>query len=205
MTSSLPILYSFRRCPYAMRARLALYSAKIAHEHREVDLKNKPLEMLEISPKGTVPVLQLEDGAVLEESFDIMRWSLNTSSLSLASQQLITENDTIFKRALDRYKYPNRYPEGSAKDYRSQCEEFLKKIETILCPYLEGDDMSLTDMAIFPFVRQFAMVDPEWFHDQPYPKIKRWLKLFMESNLFQKIMQNYPVWVPGQQPIVVTL
>lgn len=201
MTSSFPILYSFRRCPYAMRARLALYSAKISHEHREVDLKNKPAEMLVISPKGTVPVLQLEDRTVIEESLDIMKWALNTPS---ENSELITENDTTFKQALDRYKYPGRYPETREMNHREQCEQFLRKLEEQLNPFLTGKEPALTDMALFPFVRQFAMVNPEWFHEQPYPHLKIWLNFFISSNLFQQVMQNYPLWLPGSSSTLVS-
>lgn len=198
-----PILYSFRRCPYAMRARFALYSAKITHEHREVSLKNKPLEMLAISPKGTVPVLQLEDGTVLEESLDIMNWSLNTPPLSSENTELITENDTVFKKALDRYKYPGRYQEEAEIKYREQCERFLGKLETQLNPFLTGDSPTFTDMALFPFVRQFSMVNPEWFKEQPYPRLKVWLTFFNSSTLFQQVMQNYPLWSPPPPTLVV--
>lgn len=149
MTLSLPVLYSFRRCPYAMRARLALYSAKIAHEHREVDLKNKPAEMLVISPKGTVPVLQLENGTVLEQSLDIMNWALDNPPLLLEDTQLITENDATFKQALDRYKYPGRYPEETGIDDRTQCELFLKKLEGRLTPFLTGIPLHLSTWRYF--------------------------------------------------------
>lgn len=203
MTSSLPVLYSFRRCPYAMRARLALYTAKIAHEHREVDLKNKPLEMLAISPKGTVPVLQLVDGTVLEESLDIMKWALHIPHLSLEETQVITENDTTFKRSLDRYKYPGRYLEEAGINYRGQCEQFLRRLEAQLNPFLTGNISTLTDMALFPFIRQFAMVDPEWFQAQSYPCLKTWLGFFIANALFQQVMQEYPLWSPENQPTLV--
>ncbi len=203
MSVSLPVLYSFRRCPYAMRARLALYSAKIAHEHREIDLKDKPIQMLKISPKGTVPVLQLEDGTVLEESLDIMNWALKPSPLSLQDMHLVTENDTAFKKALDRYKYPGRYPEEPGVNYREECEEFLRKLEAQLHPFLTGNTLSFTDMAIFPFIRQFAMVNPEKFMAQPYPGLKTWLDSFTSSLLFQQVMQNYMHWSPGNQPLIV--
>jgi glutathione S-transferase len=203
ISSTLPILYSFRRCPYAMRARLALYAAKIPHEHREIHLKDKPLEMLAISPKGTVPVLQLEEGTVLEESLDIMSWAFHMPPLSLEDQQIITENDTSFKHTLDRYKYPGRYGEESGISYRNQCETFLSKLENRLNPFLAETTISLVDMAIFPFIRQFAMVDSEWFETQPYPCLKIWLDSFISTPLFQQVMQDYPVWSPGNQPIVI--
>lgn len=204
MTIFLPILYSFRRCPYAMRARLALYSAKVAHEHREVDLKNKPLAMLKLSPKGTVPVLQLKEGNLLEQSLDIMNWALEAPVLSVKNSQLITENDTTFKQALDRYKYPGRYHEEIGENYRHTCEQFLKKIEDSLIPFLAGNTITLADMAIFPFIRQFSMVDLEWFEDQPYPKLKTWLTFFASNSLFEQVMQSYSPWLPENQPTLVT-
>lgn len=203
LTHSLPILYTFRRCPYAMRARMALYTAQVDHEHREVDLKNKPQEMLAISPKGTVPVMQFLDGGLLEESLDIMKWALSVSHLSLEETSLITENDTTFKRALDRYKYPGRYPEEAELDYRGECELFLKKLEVRFGPFLTGATAALTDMALFPFVRQFTMVDPTWFEAQSYPHIKNWLDFFISSGLFERVMENHPFWVPGSRPTIV--
>lgn len=202
-SSTYPILYSFRRCPYAMRARLALYLKKIPHEHREVSLKNKPNEMLAISPKGTVPVLQLQDGTVLEESLDIMNWALNTPNLSVKDQELITENDTTFKQALDRYKYPGRYSEETGINYREQCELFLAKLEVQLNPSLIENTSTFTDLALFPFVRQFSRVNPEWFNEQPYPILKAWLNFFSSNSLFQKVMKNYPLWAPNSSPVLV--
>lgn len=203
MASFLPILYSFRRCPYAMRARLALYSAQIDHEHREVDLKNKPSEMLVVSPKGTVPVLQLTNGTVLEQSLDIMKWAFNTSQVSREDMPLIMENDTLFKQALDRYKYPQRYLENSEINYREQCEQFLRKLEKQLHPYLTGDTATLTDMAVFPFVRQFSKVDSEWFNAQPYPCLRTWMDSFTTSLLFQQVMEKHPLWISADQPNLV--
>ena len=200
----LPILYSFRRCPYAMRARLALYSAKIDHQHREVSLKNKPLEMLEISPKGTVPVLQINEKMILEESLDIMNWALSTPNLSLRNSQLIIENDTIFKPTLDRYKYPGRYEEEEQVNYRDKGEAFLKQLDMQLNPFLAGDVMTLPDMAIFPFIRQFAGVDPEWFIEQNYPALQNWLNLCVSSSLFQKIMYKFCLWSVDDSATLVT-
>lgn len=201
---SYPILYSFRRCPYAMRARLALYHAKIPHEHREVDLKNKPAEMLKISPKGTVPVLQLPDETVLEQSLDIMAWAFGNFVPSPEDKNLIAENDTTFKQALDRYKYPGRYPEDEQMNYRGNCEAFLKKIEARLDPFLTGNAESYVGMAIFPFIRQFSLVDPDWFGDQPYPRIIAWLHYFNSSDLFNEIMKNYEPWAPGPKPLIIS-
>ncbi|MEI8295085.1 MAG: glutathione S-transferase [Alphaproteobacteria bacterium] len=203
MTETLPILYSFRRCPYAMRARLALYTAKISHEHREVDLKHKPPQMLAISPKGTVPVLQLADTTVLEQSLDIMKWALKDHHLSEKDAQLITENDTTFKHALDRYKYPGRYPDETGANYREFCRVFLDKLEALLNPFLTGTTVTILDMAIFPFIRQFAQVDPKWFEEQDYQRLKEWLNSLASSPLFEQIMQEYPIWSSGNAPTLV--
>lgn len=197
-----PILYSFRRCPYAMRARLALYHAKISHEHREVDLKNKCKELLIISPKGTVPVLLLSDGKVLEQSLDIMVWALQ-SALSSKDQELIKENDDSFKIALDRYKYPNRYDEQKSIDYREECLKFINKVENMLTPYLSGNQPGLTDMALFPFIRQFVHVDEDWFKKAHYPKLKEWLLYFNSSKLFDHLMIKYEIWLPDDEPIII--
>lgn len=203
MTQTLPVLYSFRRCPYAMRARYALYIAKIPHEHREVDLKNKPQDMLDISPKGTVPVLQLENGMVLEESLDIMKWVFKDVPLSERDEQFIKENDTTFKKALDRYKYPGRYPEEDGKDYREICELFLRKIEDELNPFLSGEEITLVDIALFPFVRQFVKVDPNWFEEQPYPNIKKWIELMSQTPVFEHIMHPHDAWMPSSSPLFI--
>jgi len=198
-----PVLYSFRRCPYAMRARLALYTAKIPHEHREVSLKNKPLEMLTISPKGTVPVMLLKDGTVLEESLHIMKWALKSPPLSPEDEEIIQENDTTFKHALDHYKYPERFGGRIDINDRHQCEIFLRLLEERLHPYLTGKTPTFTDIALFPFIRQFSKVEPEWFQEQPYPHLKEWLDLWTSSPLFQKVMENYAPWTMGNQPILI--
>jgi len=212
----LPILYSFRRCPYAIRARMALAYAEITYELREISLKNKPKEMLKISPKGTTPVMQIFDASqnfiVLEESLDIMRWALqqndplhwgNLSDDDLAiADQLITTNDREFKQALDRYKYANRFPERSPEFYRQQAEEFLQVLErklcennqSVNCQFLIGDRQTLVDVAIFPFVRQFAYVDIEWFNSSSYLNLQRWLKWHESSALFELAMQKFPLW-----------
>ena len=168
MTASFPVLYSFRRCPYAMRARLA-----ISHEHREVDLKHKHPEMLAISPKGTVPVLQLADGTILEQSLEIMKWALKDLPLCEDDATLIEENDTSFKHALDRYKYPGRYPQENDVTYRDLGELFLKKLEARLTSNIGNS--TFLDMAVFPFVRQFSKVDEAWFETQKYPHLRNWL------------------------------
>ncbi|MDP3210209.1 glutathione S-transferase [Methylotenera sp.] len=200
---TLPILYSYRRCPYAMRARMALKYAGIAIEIREISLRDKPAHLLEVSPKATVPVLVLLDGAVLEQSLDIMHWALQQHDMdgwlladSEQTQQLIAENDTSFKQALDRYKYAIRFPEQSMEDYRSQGEAFLAKLEQRLTQtnFLMGEQVSLADIAIFPFIRQFSAVDADWFASTPYVRLKAWLSLLVESELFNSIMGKYSVY-----------
>lgn len=188
-----------------MRARLALYAARVSHEHREIELKNKPQEMLKISPKGTVPVMQMEDGTVLEESLDIMCWAFKVPELPADIGVFITENDTTFKQALDRYKYPGRYVEEEGTNYRDQCEVFLKKLEAQNSPFLIGNELSLFDMAVLPFVRQFESVAPEWFAKAPYPRLKAGLTYLSSSVIFHKVMQKYPVWSPNDQPLLVVL
>lgn len=192
-----PLLYTFRRCPYAIRARLAIATAGLTVTEHEVSLRDKPAEMLAISPKGTVPVLQLSDGRVIEESIDIMRWALAQHDpdgwLGIDADEaalLIRTNDAEFKRALDRYKYPNRYPERSATDYRSEGERFLVQLEKRLSgqPFLTGTQIRWVDAAIFPFIRQFAAVDPAWFSSAPYPNLRRWLEEWLASPLFLKVM-----------------
>jgi len=208
---ALPVLYSFRRCPYAMRARLALAVSKQPCELREVVLKNKPAEMLAASPKGTVPVLVLPGGEVLEESLDIMRWALarNDPAQWLSPPAgsldnmlaLIAGNDGDFKRHLDRYKYPNRYPQESESDaagfalkHRSEAARWLAQLDARLADgWLMGTRASLADVAILPFVRQFAHTDADWFAAQPWPRLQSWLAAFEASDLFERVMIKYAV------------
>jgi glutathione S-transferase len=196
----LPILYSYRRCPYAMRARMALSYAGIAVEVREISLKDKPAHMLQVSPKATVPVLVLPDGQVIDQSLQIMQWALQQHDadgwLSADPQHtalLIAENDGSFKQNLDRYKYAIRFPEHSAADYRQQGELFLAKLELHLqqTSFLLRNKISLADIAIFPFIRQFAAVDSDWFASADYIKLKSWLQHLVESELFQGVMLKY--------------
>ncbi|MDD5275669.1 MAG: glutathione S-transferase [Methylovulum sp.] len=211
MQTKPPVLYSFRRCPYAIRVRLAIAYAAIDVEIREVALKNKPTQLLALSPKATVPVLQLEGGVVIDESLDIMRWALAYNdperwlALDGAGEQLIAWNDGAFKYFLDRYKYADRYPEFSAHHYRRQAEAFLIALENHLrCfRYLCGNDFSLADAAIFPFVRQFAGVDNDWFHSSNYQRLKQWLETLLNTELFRTVMVKYPVWVAGDSPIIM--
>ncbi|CAG0952274.1 glutathione S-transferase [Methylophilaceae bacterium] len=203
-----PVLYSYRRCPYAMRARMALRYAGIEVEIREISLKDKPRHILQCSPKGTVPVLVLHDGTVVDESLDIMEWALAQHDpdgwrrdIGLA-MPLITENDGSFKRALDRYKYAVRFPEQPAETYRKEGERFLATLEARLSGhrYLLGDVLHQADVAIFPFVRQFSMVDADWFAASAYPALRSWLHGLVDSELFTGAMQKYPAWVESPEP-----
>lgn len=198
-----PVLYSFRRCPYAMRARMALRYSGVALSIVEVSLKAKPVEMLRASPKGTVPVLVGAEGQVIEQSLDIMQWALaqndpdnwrqqgNTAAQQLIAE-LIEENDLRFKVQLDRYKYAIRYPEHSMEHYRAQGEVFLARLEGLLeqSHCLTGAGLSLADVALAPFVRQFAHVDHGWFEHAPYPHLKNWLDRFIASALFTSVMSK---------------
>jgi len=200
MNNAPPILYSFRRCPYAMRARMALFYAGVAVDIREVSLKDKPAHMLACSPKGTVPVL-ICDGQVLDESLEIMRWALTRNdpddwlltsnpSAQREAEQLIEDNDQTFKQQLDRYKYAVRHPEYSQEHYRDLGAIFLQRLEDRLLKrdFLLADHMSLADIALAPFMRQFCYVDPDWFWQSPYPRLRAWLQQFLESELFTAVM-----------------
>lgn len=212
MASQLPVLYSFRRCPYAMRARLALASSAIATELREVVLKDKPEVLRLLSAKATVPVLETTEGKVLDESLDIMLWVLNQhdpdnwyqsldQNQRQQATQLIDNNDGEFKYYLDRYKYADRYPQHTQQFYRQQGEKTLAKLEHLLeengC--LLTARWTLADMALLPFIRQFAFVDKDWFEQSNYPAVREWLDTFLQSALFKSIMFKYPQWHAGDQ------
>jgi len=198
-----PLLYTFRRCPYAIRARMAVFVAGVDDiiTLHEVSLRDKPQSMLDASSKGTVPVLCV-DGMVIDESIDIMRWALAINDpnkwLDISSEQnhvfneLLQENDTTFKSWLDKYKYASRFPEYTEEHYRTQAEEFLMKLEAKLhCDkYLLTDTLKIADIAIFPFIRQFSMVDKAWFDDSKYTRVKEWLAEIISSELFVDVMKK---------------
>jgi len=226
-----PILYSYRRCPYAMRARMAIAYSGIQVEQREIVFWDKPAHMLEVSPKGTVPVLILPDGSVIDESRDIMLWALNNAKASEEYKrdqawlchdlpqaqeeiaQWVTLCDEEFKPHLDHYKYADRFPEKSKESYREQGCPFLQAIEKSLAVNLdtEGDEslalvgqkVSMADIAVFPFIRQFVNVDKAWFLDADYPYLKRWLDQNLESAYFKTVMKNRPVWIEEHNPLWV--
>lgn len=206
------IFYSFRRCPYAMRARLAICYSQVEVELREVVLKDKPISLLAYSPKGTVPVLVTHDKTVIDESRDIMNWALlqNDRQDWLRAEQpqlqkqinlLIDENDNEFKVILDKYKYADRHPEYSKIEYREQGNRFLNQLELLLNLHndLIDDNVSLADIAIVPFIRQFASVDKHWFEQSPYPKLRAWLTRHTGSALFTEIMYKFPQWEAGNK------
>ena len=212
MNTSLPRLYSFRRCPYAMRARLGLMFAELPLELREITLKNKPDQMLAISPKGTVPVLQLADGTVIEESAEIMMWALEQNDpqglldekISSEANALIAQNDNEFKQWLDRYKYADRHPEMTQIEYRQKGEIFLQDLEALLTKntYLLGNSVTVADIGIMPFVRQFAHVDRDVFYSLPYPKLQLWLQHWLEHPLFVQAMTKFQPWQEGDEVVV---
>jgi glutathione S-transferase len=194
----IPTLYTFRRCPYAIRARLAIAVNGVVVTHHEVELRNKPAAMLAISPKGTVPVLHLADGTVIDESLDIMRWALrqNDPEHWLVNDErhaaLIEQNDTSFKRNLDCYKYPNRFPETPVENYRAACEIFLDILNARLATstFLLGDKFSFADAAIVPFIRQFAHVDKDWFYQSRHHHVIKWLDRILASAIFVEVMRK---------------
>lgn len=213
-SAALPILYSFRRCPYAMRARMAVKAAGQTCELREVVLRDKPQEMLEASPKATVPVLVLQDGTVIDESFDVMMWALKASDpLDWLKPQegtldelieLIGQCEDDFKPHLDRYKYANRYEDSSPEEHRTKAEAFLQVLEERLraSSFLFGNKQSLADIGIAPFIRQFANTDRTWFDASPYPALQRWLADFIASETFTSIMSKNAQWLSGNEPLI---
>ena len=206
-TPTLPVLYSFRRCPYAMRARLALHASGVAHEHREVELKNKPTHLLALSPKGTVLVRWLQTEArVIDQSLDIMLWALrqndpqrwlpeNETTLNDWLAQ-IGHNDGPFKQQLDRYKYPQRFGLGDGLAHRDAGAVHLNQLAQVLQQqaFLSGPNWGLLDAAQAPFVRQFAHADPGWFAAQPWPRLIAWLAAFEASERFAVIMHKHVPW-----------
>ncbi|MCG9696476.1 glutathione S-transferase [Shewanella sp. Isolate11] len=210
-----PTLYSFRRCPYAMRARLGLLAAHQIVMLREIVLKHKPEPMLQASPKGTVPVLILASGQVIDESLDIILWALrnndpqdlllkNSPTQQQAAMALIKHNDLQFKPWLDKYKYADRHPQHSEDYYRQQGEQFIDMLEQALSKQanLMGSKLSIADIGIFPFIRQFAHVNLAWWQSAPYPNVQAWLERQLNSELFINIMKKYPTWLASGDEFV---
>lgn len=213
-----PILYSFKRCPYAMRARMALNLANIKSEIREVRLNNKPKHMIEVSPKGTVPILILEN-EVIDESNDIINWVLDKNNIFKNeldhNQKTLTENliqtfDSKFKYHLDRYKYSSRYENVDIKLHRSECLKILVKLEKyISCEkdkWIFGNNINKLDICVLPFIRQFKIADPKWFNQrEKIKKVRNVLNNFIDSNLFKQIMHGYRVWNEDDDPVYFPL
>ncbi len=201
------VLYTFRRCPYAIRARLALANAGVNLELRELMLRDKPDDMLKHSPKGTVPVLITSGGQVIDESLDVMLWALQQNDPDNWLQKidnslkLIKENDEQFKPLLDRYKYADRYPELNETQHRNLTLPFIQSLNKRLQAndYLLSDRMTLADVALFPFIRQYAFVNKKWFDQLPIPALQNWLDDFLGSKLFIQVMPKYKLYNDGFQ------
>jgi glutathione S-transferase len=215
MTSApYPVFYSFRRCPYAMRARLAMAASGQVCELREVVLAHKPAALLEASAKGTVPVLIDTNGLVIDQSLDIMLWALRRNDPQhwlpangdalIEAMQFVAQCDDGFKFHLDRYKYPNRHAVSDAPMHREQGGLYLSDLNARLTAHrhLLGELECLADMAIAPFVRQFAHTDPIWFARQPWAALQFWLGAFEHSPAFQQAMAKYAPWELGQPPVL---
>jgi len=213
MTDLIPILYSFRRCPYAMRARLAIRASGVRVELREIVLRDKAPEFLEVSPSATVPCLVDDDGSVLDESLDIMIWALQRNdpqrwllpdNATLADMlSLIAEIDGPFKRHLDRYKYDTRYKDADRGSEQAAAAAYVHRLDKMLNrgSWLYGGRASLADYAILPFIRQFANADRAWFDGQDWPHTKAWLEAFEGSGEFAAIMPKYAKWTSGDTPV----
>lgn len=195
-----PILYSFRRCPYAIRARMALLLYGVAYETVEVSLKEKPEALLKLNPAGTVPVLVIDENTIIAESLDIIRWAMAQNEKqgpliageSQMMQELIQINDTQFKHWLDRYKYADRHPEQTEEDYQFEVQRFLNLYDAHLqtSQFFAGVKPSIADIAIFPFVRQCAAVKPEWFDSLAMPSLQRWLDYWFNNDAFKEVMKK---------------
>ena len=212
-TERLPVFWSFRRCPYAMRARLAVCSAGIQVELREILLRDKPDAFLRASPKGTVPVVELVDGTVLEESRDVMQWALGQNDpagwLDVQhhapdrTASFLDALDGPFKTHLDRYKYASRFDVRAALEHRTAGAAILAEFDASLAsqPSLSGEKHGLLDFATLPFVRQFRIADPVWFDAQPWPHLHHWLQDFLESRQFASVMKKYAIWQHGADAV----
>lgn len=214
---SLPILYSLRNCPYAMRARMAIFKSQQAVILRDLVLSNKPKTFLEASPKATVPVVVLPNNEVIDESLDVMLWALHThdpdnllrasktSSANAKSEilALIQKFDDGFKPALEAYKCAKRYHESNLIECRLECEKYIKNLEERLNAhiYLLDNNESMADIALLPFIRQFAKVERSWYLQSPYPKLKQWLNSYLQSLMFSKVMTKHPLYKEGDEPI----
>ena len=213
--TTLPVLYSLRNCPYAIRARIAIFKAKQTVMLRDIVLSNKPNEMLAVSPKATVPVLVLANGTVVEESLEVMLWALNETDPDdlLQSQNehelsvmlnLIKSFDHDFKVCLEQYKCAKRYRESNIIECRVECEQFIQMLENRLNShdFLMSNTESLADIALLPFIRQFARIERQWYLQSPYPKVRQWLNNYLQSPMFTKVMAKYPLWLDDHEVVL---
>lgn len=209
--SSLPIIYSLRNCPFAMRARIAIYKSQLPVLLRDLILSDKPAEMLAASPKGTVPVLITPNDTVIEESLEVMLWALSMNDpddllftgddeMLADMQTLIYRFDTEFKRCLENYKCAKRYSETNIIACREACEGYISQLEQLLTQhqYLMADRESLADIALLPFIRQFARVERQWYLQSPYPHVRQWLTDYLQSNMFSKVMTKHELWLTNR-------
>jgi glutathione S-transferase len=207
---TLPILYSLRHCPFAMRARLAIFKSKKAVELRDVKLTDKPVAMLNASPKGTVPILVVAPAQVIDESLDVMLWSLGKSDPDNLLCNLpdllafINVYDSEFKPCIERYKAAKRYHEFNLNECREACEVHIQDLEKRLSEhtYIFGERESLADIAILPFIRQFAKVERQWYVQSSYVNVKRWLNAYLQSRMFNQVMAQYSIWEEGSEVVV---
>jgi glutathione S-transferase len=210
---NIPILYSFRRCPYCMRAHMALKYTGLKIILRDVKLSNLPEEALAVSPHATVPSLVIGKDEYMDESWDIVKWAtqqndpenwLGESNKYLQDAEMLVEtNDFSFKEDLDHYKYADRHPEHPMEYYRQRCEEFLEELNETLeeNTFLLAERITIADIAVFPFIRQFAMVDKSWFDKSPYPELQRWLDFMLDTEWFKEAFKKYKTWKPGSEDI----
>ncbi|MBD1574144.1 glutathione S-transferase [Vibrio sp. S17_S38] len=212
----LPILYSLRNCPFAMRARMAIYQSQLPVLLRDIVLRDKPAEMLVASPKGTVPVLVTSNGEVIEESLEVMLWALSESDpdgLLLASAPemlvsmlaLIHQFDSEFKPCLEAYRAAKRYHEPNLVECRQACEGYISELENRLTQhsFLMAAQESLADLALLPFIRQFARVERQWYLQSPYPKLRHWLDRYLQSRMFSKVMTKHELWLVNRSDVLM--
>ena len=208
-----PILYSFRRCPYCMRVHMALKYARLKIILREVELSDLPSEALAVSPHATVPSLVISENEYMDESWDIVKWATQQSDPEnwlgenneylKDAEMLVETNDYSFKDDLDHYKYADRFPEQAMEYYRQRGEEFLEELNEMLEQnnFLLAEHITIADIAVFPFIRQFAMVDKGWFDKAPYPQLQRWLDFILETEWFSEAFKKHETWQPGSEDI----
>lgn len=210
-----PILYSFRRCPYCMRAHMALKYANQKIILREVELNDLPAEALAVSLHATVPSLVINENEYMDESWDIVKWAIQKNDPDnwlgkngeylKDAEMLVETNDYSFKEDLDHYKYADRHPEQPMEYYRQRCEEFLDELNEMLEEnvFLLADHITIADIAVFPFIRQFAMVDKGWFDKAPYPELQRWLDFILDTEWFSDAFKKHEIWKSGSEDIYV--